>query len=368
MKENERSNVKGGIDRRSVLSSIATVGGLSLGSGVVYAEPTTEIVTVRSGNKAVETKRVNENWLHQAKRAERAMETLRNRISETSGRTLSFISPDGPTIGGRNSQRLNIYFESDEDLEAASLPDEINGVVIKAGTGFSVTPTCYEQSYDSVEAGAAINRASDSASFDNSWTSGGRIYNSNDKKRVLTVYHALGNLCDTSDETGTNIEQWGDTLGEVVDQHPDHDVIMINNTGSKTIANTVIEESEQHELGGHMTQDGIVHSAENGKEVIQHAINTCETQSPTRGHDGELTCENGQVAITDLVFYDQVSRNHDSGALKVTLQNAQGDYVFAANAIQSFNLTIDESEYDGGAAAYAFTDSLDARYGWTFER
>lgn len=60
---------------------------------------------------------------------------------------------------------------------------------------------------------------------------------------------------------------------------------------------------------------------------------------------------------------DQVSKNHDSGEIKVTLQSAQGTYFFADNAIQSFNVTIDGTNHDAGAAAYAFTDSLNADFG-----
>lgn len=85
-------------------------------------------ITTEEGPDGNATERVPKEWHEYNQRAERVLETLRERFSDRPGVTGSGLQKGEKTIAGKNVLQPVVYAE---DTVARDIPDEIDGIPVR---------------------------------------------------------------------------------------------------------------------------------------------------------------------------------------------------------------------------------------------
>ncbi|SDN53045.1 hypothetical protein SAMN05192554_1591 [Haloarchaeobius iranensis] len=329
----------------------------------------TEIVTIRQRDRAIETKRVSEDWYHQLQTARREKQRMSELLKDTKGSSITAIVPDGDEVDGRWKPVVMGIAEGPRD--DAQIAAERHGVGVQAVDQIPIEfKDCWQQEYQTVPGGVALNRQ-DMVPADSYYTATCRVYNNSDEPRMLTCRHGVALPCDESDQEGTTVEQWGDDFGTVADADPNLDAMTIEvgqNSGRDGISNTIEGHIDDYPVGAYYTRDSIA-DAVNSSPWSQYGCSTCDTNPEIYAPEVDFTLQcqapdgsTSSIQMQDQVLREQVAQGGDSGGPWVGIYPINIPHTVVAGMVNG-STVVNNTPVDFGTAAFAIQRDLDVSFG-----
>lgn len=290
-------------NRRQVLKSIGgSIGTIGVSGTVVgdTGDDWVEIVTARSGETPIRTKRVPKEWREHALHSRKVTKEVKKQFLDRSDIAGIGKIRSSDQYGGVHGFQVEV--EVDPSTFRGGIPASVGGIEVATVPVRERGMSCRTTEYSTVPGGA------DARSSSGFGTAGCRV-RQDSEWRMLTVAHlATTNEC-SDDPTGLGVQHFDNEFGTVQRYDENVDYMTVSEAYMQTDPD--ILDGYNYPVAGYVTKAGVEDAVANSTDVDQSGATT--------GHD--------TGPIEEMEFSDgwESCITYEGEGIRFDIQNAEGD-------------------------------------------
>lgn len=311
--------------RRGVLKSVGSGFGLTAVSGGNPFSTTStrkvRITTVRSGDEALERKKVPKRWWQQMETAEKVQRNLERKWQKAPGTGVKDVSlaTRPKTVGGRRAGAVSVSVDPETGAQV-EVPDRVDGVELnvedyeqgelESCPASDCDQQRYDESHSYVPGGVKTERDIPDSQYYSVATTTCRVYDSNNNPYMMHCAHQFG-ACDSSSMNDEVAYQAYQKMGSVLAYDLSMDFAVVSeSTDSEINGLSGTVENAAGDVLGRVTKSGLKDLMSNQTEVYKSGQRTCRTS----GVVDEINQSNSLDCASD-----------DDNYVDCTMETCQGD-------------------------------------------